>query len=126
MYKQILELPSFTGPVPEKHPALPLLMYKYFSHPSPLLFNQFSNVFYFLYYTVESIIIEKGEFSWDSHSGPSVLRNINIKVNSSDLVAVVGHVGSGKSSLLSAILGGNYKKSGSVNTRVGVKPSHFL
>ena len=44
-----------------------------------------------------------------------------MKVNPGDLVAVVGPVGSGKSSLISAFLGEMYKLSGVVNTRVSSK-----
>jgi ABC-type multidrug transport system fused ATPase/permease subunit len=47
-----------------------------------------------------------------------MLSNINVKVKPGNLVAVVGPVGSGKSSLLSAVLGEMYKQSGFVNTTV--------
>lgn len=67
---------------------------------------------------VEPIVIENGEFSWDGYDGPSLLSDINVSVKSGSLVAVVGSVGSGKSSFLSAILGEMYKKSGVVNTTV--------
>lgn len=43
---------------------------------------------------------------------------INVKVQRGSLVAVVGHVGSGKSSLLSAMLGEIEKKSGHVTVSV--------
>lgn len=62
--------------------------------------------------------IEKGDFSWEGVDGYPILRNINVKVDSGSLVAVVGPVGSGKSSLISAFLGEMYKLSGSVNTNV--------
>uniref|UniRef100_A0A8B9RPH0 ABC-type glutathione-S-conjugate transporter n=1 Tax=Astyanax mexicanus TaxID=7994 RepID=A0A8B9RPH0_ASTMX len=52
-----------------------------------------------------------GTFSW-SRDGPPCLRRISVKVPRGCLVAVVGHVGSGKSSLLSAMLGETEKKSG--------------
>ncbi|KAG8192593.1 hypothetical protein JTE90_015226 [Oedothorax gibbosus] len=45
----------------------------------------------------------------------STLRNINLQVPKNSLVAIVGQVGSGKSSLLSAILGEMDKLSGSVS-----------
>ncbi|KAK7601472.1 hypothetical protein V9T40_008913 [Parthenolecanium corni] len=60
--------------------------------------------------------IEKGDFSWQAVDGYPILRNINVEINSGSLVAVVGPVGSGKSSLISAFLGEMYKLSGSVNT----------
>lgn len=43
---------------------------------------------------------------------------INIHVPRGSLVAVVGHVGSGKSSLLSAMLGETEKRSGQVTVKV--------
>lgn len=49
------------------------------------------------------VAIEKGDFEWNM--GEPVLKNIDISIPRGSLVAVVGEVGSGKSSLLSAILG---------------------
>lgn len=43
---------------------------------------------------------------------------INVRVPHGSLVAVVGHVGSGKSSLLSAMLGDTERRGGSVSVRV--------
>ncbi|KAG8337592.1 Canalicular multispecific organic anion transporter 1 [Homalodisca vitripennis] len=63
----------------------------------------------------EPLIIESGSFSWSPDEGP-VLRNISLKVQPGKLVAVVGTVGSGKSSLISAFLGEMVKLSGYVNT----------
>lgn len=48
------------------------------------------------------------------------LRNINLQVEQGQLVAVVGTVGSGKSSLLSALLGEMEKINGRVNTKVNI------
>lgn len=59
-------------------------------------------------------MIENGIFSWGDEQ--SVLRNINIQIQSKKCVAVVGQVGSGKSSLISAFLGEMEKISGRVNT----------
>lgn len=53
-----------------------------------------------------------GEFEWKP--GERTLRNINLEVKRGQLVAVVGEVGSGKSSLLSALLGDIPKVSGRV------------
>uniref|UniRef100_A0A0D9Y0E4 Uncharacterized protein n=1 Tax=Leersia perrieri TaxID=77586 RepID=A0A0D9Y0E4_9ORYZ len=50
------------------------------------------------------IVIKSGNFSW-SRSENSDLRNINFMVKEGTKVAICGQVGSGKSSLLAAILG---------------------
>ncbi|XP_051994919.1 multidrug resistance-associated protein 1 [Xyrauchen texanus] len=68
---------------------------------------------------VDGVIIDNGTFSW-SRDGPPFLRRINVKVQHGSLVAVVGHVGSGKSSLLSAMLGEMEKKSGHVTVKGSV------
>ncbi|XP_020807936.1 multidrug resistance-associated protein 1 isoform X15 [Drosophila serrata] len=57
--------------------------------------------------------IENGEFSWGDEI---TLRNINIEVRKSNLVALVGTVGSGKSSVVQAFLGEMEKLAGNVNT----------
>lgn len=61
------------------------------------------------------IVVEKGSFAW-SRSEPPILKDINLEVKPGKLVAVVGQVGAGKSSLISAILGEMEKLSGRVNT----------
>ena len=48
------------------------------------------------------ISISNGNLTWDKNKEP-VLKDIDLKVQKGELVAVVGQVGSGKSSLLSAI-----------------------
>uniref|UniRef100_A0A4W5M182 ABC-type glutathione-S-conjugate transporter n=1 Tax=Hucho hucho TaxID=62062 RepID=A0A4W5M182_9TELE len=58
------------------------------------------------------VLIDNGTFSW-TKEGPPCLKRINVRVPQGSLVAVVGHVGSGKSSLLSAMLGETEKRSGS-------------
>jgi len=50
-----------------------------------------------------------------SNRGIYTLRDLNISIKKGQLVAVVGAVGSGKSSLISAILGNMYLHSGEVN-----------
>ncbi|XP_052851263.1 multidrug resistance-associated protein 1 isoform X2 [Drosophila gunungcola] len=57
--------------------------------------------------------IENGEFSWGDEI---TLRNINIEVHKNSLVALVGTVGSGKSSVVQAFLGEMEKLAGIVNT----------
>ncbi|KAK4875040.1 hypothetical protein RN001_011462 [Aquatica leii] len=58
-------------------------------------------------------VIKNGNFSWGEDV---VLRNINLKCERGYLTAIVGRVGSGKSSLISALLGEMNKISGFVNT----------
>ncbi|KAJ8721588.1 hypothetical protein PYW07_002363 [Mythimna separata] len=62
------------------------------------------------------IVIENGHFTWGEQDSEPVLKNLNLHVPRGSLVAVVGAVGSGKSSLLSALLGEMNKVSGRVNT----------
>uniref|UniRef100_A0A673CCA3 ABC-type glutathione-S-conjugate transporter n=1 Tax=Sphaeramia orbicularis TaxID=375764 RepID=A0A673CCA3_9TELE len=69
----------------------------------------------------EDVAIENGTFSWSAES-PPCLKRINFHVPRGSLVAVVGHVGSGKSSLLSAMLGETEKRSGSVTGSVAYVP----
>ncbi|XP_076852199.1 multidrug resistance-associated protein 1-like isoform X2 [Brachyhypopomus gauderio] len=66
-----------------------------------------------------SVVIENGTFSW-SRDGPPCLKRVNVEVPHGSVVAVVGHVGSGKSSLLSAMLGETEKRSGHVTVKGSV------
>lgn len=63
------------------------------------------------------ITIENGTFAWghDEEDGKPVLHNVDMEIEEGSLVAVVGSVGAGKSSLCSAILGEMEKQSGRVN-----------
>lgn len=63
----------------------------------------------------DPLLIENGNFSW-SPDEDLILKNINLKFKQGSLVAVVGSVGSGKSSLISALLGEMEKVTGRVNT----------
>ncbi|KAK6765509.1 hypothetical protein RB195_025428 [Necator americanus] len=63
----------------------------------------------------EAVRIDGGAFTWDSGGSDETLKNINVSVKRGQLVAIVGKVGSGKSSLLQAILGEMNKVSGRVN-----------
>lgn len=60
-----------------------------------------------------ALSIKLGNFSWIKQE--LVLKNINLGVKKGNLTAVVGIVGSGKSSLISALLGEMEKLSGIVN-----------
>ncbi|XKL66877.1 hypothetical protein PGB90_010297 [Kerria lacca] len=63
------------------------------------------------------LIIESGVFTWDEDDEIPSLANINIRIETGSLVAIVGPVGCGKSSLLSAFLGEMIKLEGRVNTK---------
>uniref|UniRef100_A0A8C5H1L3 ABC-type glutathione-S-conjugate transporter n=1 Tax=Gouania willdenowi TaxID=441366 RepID=A0A8C5H1L3_GOUWI len=67
----------------------------------------------------DDVIIDNGTFSW-SAEGPPCLKRYDVCVPRGSLVAVVGHVGSGKSSLLSAMLGETEKRSGQVTVKGSV------
>ncbi|KAJ0986471.1 hypothetical protein J5N97_004827 [Dioscorea zingiberensis] len=62
-----------------------------------------------------SIKIENGVFSWEPNSSIPTLKNVNLDFRRGEKISVCGAVGSGKSSLLSAILGEMSKISGSVD-----------
>ncbi|XP_038013186.1 canalicular multispecific organic anion transporter 2 isoform X2 [Motacilla alba alba] len=60
-----------------------------------------------------AISVRNATFSWGKELKPT-LKNINILIPSGSLVAIVGHVGCGKSSLVSALLGEMEKLEGEV------------
>lgn len=60
-----------------------------------------------------AIKIDKASFTWEEVEKP-ILKNINATVSSGALVAIVGQVGSGKSSFLSSLLGDLQKVEGKV------------
>ncbi|PPD79213.1 hypothetical protein GOBAR_DD23862 [Gossypium barbadense] len=61
-----------------------------------------------------AVEIKNGAFSWDDEKGEQVLKNINLEIKKGELTAIVGTVGSGKSSLLASVLGEMHKISGKV------------
>ncbi|XP_040992853.1 putative ABC transporter C family member 15 [Juglans microcarpa x Juglans regia] len=61
-----------------------------------------------------SIQVDSGKFSWDPESSNPTLEGIQLNVKRGMKVAICGTVGSGKSSLLSSILGEILKLSGTV------------
>uniref|UniRef100_A0A3B4UB65 ATP binding cassette subfamily C member 3 n=1 Tax=Seriola dumerili TaxID=41447 RepID=A0A3B4UB65_SERDU len=63
-----------------------------------------------------SVTVVNGKFSW-AREDPPVLHSINVMVPQGSLLAVVGHVGCGKSSLISALLGEMEKLEGEVSIR---------
>ncbi len=52
-----------------------------------------------------SLRVIEGDFSWGGSEASPTLTGIDLEIKSGEFVVVVGQVGSGKSSLLSAILG---------------------
>ena len=71
----------------------------------------------FFVFSADPIVLEDATFSWGGEDG-TVLRDVNLRIKKGSLVAVVGAVGTAKSSLLSAMLGEMDKISGRVNTQV--------
>ncbi|KAK3523187.1 hypothetical protein QTP86_021720 [Hemibagrus guttatus] len=66
-----------------------------------------------------AVSINNGTFTWGIDSEP-VLQNVSLDIKPGRLVAVVGAVGSGKSSLISALLGEMHNLSGSVHIKGSV------
>uniref|UniRef100_A0AAX7VJX5 ATP-binding cassette, sub-family C (CFTR/MRP), member 3 n=1 Tax=Astatotilapia calliptera TaxID=8154 RepID=A0AAX7VJX5_ASTCA len=66
-----------------------------------------------------TVTVVNGKFTWGKDDAP-VLHNINVMVPQGSLLAVVGHVGCGKSSLISALLGDMEKVEGEVSVRGSV------
>uniref|UniRef100_A0A0N5BHC0 ABC-type glutathione-S-conjugate transporter n=1 Tax=Strongyloides papillosus TaxID=174720 RepID=A0A0N5BHC0_STREA len=62
----------------------------------------------------KALTIKDASFSWIKETDP-FLKNINLSIEKESLVAIVGRTGSGKSSLLSALLGEMTKEKGSVH-----------
>ncbi|KXS16473.1 P-loop containing nucleoside triphosphate hydrolase protein [Gonapodya prolifera JEL478] len=68
----------------------------------------------------ERVIVQNAWFRWtkgDTVDDAGILKNINLTVREGELVALVGSVGSGKSSLINALLGEMYKVDGIVRMR---------
>ncbi|CAL1542108.1 unnamed protein product [Lymnaea stagnalis] len=66
-----------------------------------------------------AVRVVEADFTWEK-SGPCTLKNISLSVPPGQLVAIVGTVGAGKSSLLSAILGEMHKIKGYFNLNSSV------
>ncbi|KAL8563678.1 hypothetical protein ACOMHN_035412 [Nucella lapillus] len=66
-----------------------------------------------------AVQVDDASFTWDLRGSPA-LHNISLKIPCGKLVAVVGPVGAGKSSLLAAIMGEMEKVKGKVTVKSGV------
>ncbi|KAF8394582.1 hypothetical protein HHK36_020796 [Tetracentron sinense] len=66
------------------------------------------------YYGRIAVEVKGGVFGWDDEGREEVLKDLNLEIKKGELAAIVGTVGSGKSSLLASILGEMQKISGKV------------
>ncbi|KVH94466.1 AAA+ ATPase domain-containing protein [Cynara cardunculus var. scolymus] len=65
--------------------------------------------------TTTAIEVQNGSFSWhDEPSEGDIIKNLNFEIKKGELAAIVGTVGSGKSSLLASVIGEMHKISGTV------------
>ncbi|KAL2868225.1 ATP-binding cassette glutathione S-conjugate transporter YCF1 [Aspergillus lucknowensis] len=65
----------------------------------------------------ESVRIRDASFSWNRYKDETALENIDLSCRKGELNCIVGRVGSGKSSLLQALLGDLWKVEGEVIVR---------
>ncbi|TIB16346.1 hypothetical protein E3P89_00354 [Wallemia ichthyophaga] len=65
----------------------------------------------------EVVRISHGDFAWSEDAHMPILQDINLSVKMGELVALVGRVGDGKSSMVQAILGEMHKFEGTVNVK---------
>ncbi|KAI5103035.1 canalicular multispecific organic anion transporter 2 isoform X3, partial [Silurus meridionalis] len=66
-----------------------------------------------------AVTVVNGKFSW-AKKDPPTLQNINVMVPQGSVLAVVGHVGCGKTSLMSALLGEMEKLDGQISIKGSV------
>ncbi|KAI9315926.1 multi drug resistance-associated protein MRP [Dichotomocladium elegans] len=66
---------------------------------------------------VPLVEVTDASFKWSEKDSEPVLEDINLQVKKGEVVAIVGRVGAGKSSLMSAILGDMVKQAGKVTVR---------
>jgi ATP-binding cassette subfamily C (CFTR/MRP) protein 1 len=65
----------------------------------------------------ELVSIKNGEFRWIKDVAEPTLQDIDLSIKKGELMAIIGRVGDGKSSLLSAILGEMTRSDGKVTVR---------
>jgi len=68
------------------------------------------------------VSIENGSAKWLDYEREDTLQNITIKVRPGELIAIVGQVGAGKSSLLNVILKELRLREGSIQVRALSRP----
>ena len=76
-----------------------------------------------------AIVVKNSTFSWqkkindnkDQKDCKTILTDINVEIEKNSFVAIVGSVGSGKSSLLSALLGDMEIQNGFVNMYLKIR-----
>ncbi|KAJ8620573.1 hypothetical protein MRB53_029102 [Persea americana] len=61
-----------------------------------------------------AVEVRDGVFGWEDDGGEKVLKDLNVEIRSGTLAAIVGTVGSGKSSFLASVLGEMHRISGKV------------
>ncbi|GKC82826.1 putative ABC-type xenobiotic transporter [Tanacetum coccineum] len=62
-----------------------------------------------------AVEVKDGSFSWDDEAAEgAVVKNLNFEIKKGELAAIVGTVGSGKSSLLASVIGEMHKITGKV------------
>ena len=62
-----------------------------------------------------AVEVTEATLTWEDSGAKPTLRNLSFKIPQGSLVAIVGTVGSGKSSLLAGILGEMAKTGGSIS-----------
>ncbi|ORY24672.1 hypothetical protein BCR39DRAFT_546075 [Naematelia encephala] len=65
----------------------------------------------------EVVTIKGGDFRWNKDSTEPILQDIDVSVKKGELLAIIGRVGDGKSSLLAAMLGEMTRSDGEVTIR---------
>ena len=63
----------------------------------------------------DAVVAKNAYYTWGQRNDSPLLKNMNFSIKKGSFVAVVGRVGSGKSSLLSALLGEMQRTNGFVN-----------
>ena len=64
----------------------------------------------------DPITVDNASLTWGTKLDKEILKNLSFKVKPGSLVGIVGQVGAGKSSILSALLGEMTKTRGNINT----------